>query len=288
LCAGRTGRPVWHEDGQSYVRCAACHIVFTDIEERAYEDGRHNAWDEEAPDTDSLMFYGDARIAAHTAFLDRFPPRGGARLLDVGCGLGFFLERAQGRGWDVHGCEPSHSWAALAERRVGAGRVTRGGVEKVPEEHGGFDLIAAWDVVEHVFDPVPFLAALRDRLNPGGRLFLRTPNLDWVLPTYRIRRWLGHGVELGPLNHVVYFTARTMSRALASAGLRPEGWLVLPPPQVATFEADPEKRYAPSRSGSVRLKNAWAGAAGLALGASGGRIALASDLDVLARASGAP
>ena len=287
LCAGRSGRPVWHEDGYSYARCASCSGVFTDIDEPTYQEGRHNAWDEPVPDPDALGFYGDARRAAHDAFLERFEPQRGCRLLDVGCGLGFFLERARSRGWDVHGCEPSPSWAALAQKRLGEPSITRGNVEDVPRAEGRFDLITAWDVVEHLFDPVPFLAAMQQRLAPGGRLFLRTPNLDYVLPVYRLRRLAGHEVELGPLNHVVYFTVRTMRRALAAGGLVADRWLALPPPQVATFEQLPDRRYAPQRSLVVSAKNAWARSAGLALRLSAGRVAPAADLDVLARSAAA-
>src|SRR5688572_10283048 len=103
FCGTRSARPMWHEDGLRYVRCTTCSGVFTDVEEWAYERGRHNVWDEGVPDADSLGFYGDARQAAHSAFLERMPPWGNPRLLDVGCGLAFFLELAAARGWEVHG-----------------------------------------------------------------------------------------------------------------------------------------------------------------------------------------
>jgi hypothetical protein len=192
------------------------------------------------------------------------------------------LPRARARGWKVHGCEPSLSCASRAQERLGCSRITRGSVEAVSRVETDSNLFTAWDVVEHIFEPaVP--TAMRQLLAPSGRIFLRTPNLDYVLPLYRLRRRLGEDVRLGPLNHVVYFTARTMCRALVAAGLEPAQWLALPPPQVATFESAPERRYAPRRSIVLSAKNAWAKGGSLALRATRGQTALTSDLDVLAR-----
>jgi 2-polyprenyl-3-methyl-5-hydroxy-6-metoxy-1,4-benzoquinol methylase len=288
LCGGRQARHRWEEDGTAYARCVACGAFFTDVEEHRYEAARHNVWDDEAPSADSVGFYGDARARAHATLLARCPPFGAGRLLDVGCGMGFFLERASAAGWECWGCEPSPAWAAIAERRLGRGRVFRGPLEQMPSEDRRFDLVTAWDVLEHIFDPVPFLRRTAALLAPGGRVFLRTPNLTYALPVYRARRRLGHASELGPMNHVVYFTATTLRRALRAAGLTPERWLTLPPPQVSTFETEPQARYAPPRSAVVAAKNAWAVAANAVVRSSAGRLALGADLDVIARAGGPP
>ncbi|MCW3067366.1 MAG: hypothetical protein JWN32_4538 [Solirubrobacterales bacterium] len=282
LCGGRRARRRWREGAFDYAGCVRCGAFFADVEERRYEELRHNVWDDETPSDDALRFYGDARARAHLAFLRRCRPFGGRRLLDVGCGMGFFLERASVDGWDSWGCEPSPWWAEAAGRRVGAGRVFRGRVEDMAERRAEFDLVTAWDVLEHVFDPLPFLRRIAELLAPGGRLFLRTPNLAYVLPVYRARRRLGHRVELGPTNHVVYFSARTLRRALSDAGLAPQRWLALPPPQVATFGDRVDERYAPARSATVAAKNAWASVGQVAASASAGRLSLASDLDVIA------
>ena len=102
-------------------------------------------------------------------------------------------------------------------------------------------------------------------------MFLRTPNLAYVLPVYRLRRRLGHDVELGPLNHVVYFDSRTLGRALRAPGCGPTRWLALPPPQVATFAADARERYG-GRSPVVTAKNTWARAADGLVAATRGRV----------------
>jgi len=255
------------------------------VAEDCYEELRHNAWDEKTPSADTVGFYGDARARAHRAFLERCRPFGARRLFDVGCGMGFFLERAGAAGWESWGCEPSASWALAAEHRVAKGRVFHGRLEEFPSEGAEFDLVTAWDVLEHIFDPLSFLRRIASVLAPGGRLFVRTPNLAYALPVYRTRRRLGLSAELGPMNHVVYFTARALRRALATTGFMPERWLTLPPPQVATFRRGPAERYAPERSATVAAKNVWAAASDAILRSTGGHLALGSDLDVIARRS---
>src|SRR4051794_20431037 len=184
VCRARRGVPIWSEASRRYVRCPGCRMVFSDLTADEYARARHNAWDDVEPDAASLEFYGAARTPAHDAFLERNPPRAGGRLLDVGCGLGFFLERAAGRGWDVFGVDTSPSWVALANARLGGERVRLSSVAETELPPLSFAQITAWDVLEHIYEPVPFLARLRELLEPGGRLFIRTPNFSYVYPVY--------------------------------------------------------------------------------------------------------
>ena len=275
LCGYTRGRPLWHEIGYRYLRCTRCAMVYADVTRETYLAARHNAWDESRLDQATLAFYETAREAVHERFLDLMGPPAGRRLLDVGCGIGAFLARAQRRGWDVYGCDTSEHWAGLAQQRVGAERVSHGEAASIIGDRT-FDLVTMWDVIEHVYDPLPLLRELRAALAPGGRLFIRTPNIAYVLPVYGVRRRLGQPVELGPLNHVVYFGARTMDRALRDAGFVPGAPVVLVPPQVPVVE-DPELGAV-----SVRIKNAWAGLADTAARLTRGRVLVGSDLDVIA------
>jgi hypothetical protein len=101
-----------------------------------------------------------------------------------------------------------------------------------------------------------------------------------VYPTYAARRHLlGADVTLGPLNHVVYYSAGTLRRALAAAGLRAIAWPVLPPPQVAIGNRRPE--LAGRRTPTTLLKNAHAAAAERTARITGGHVVLGADLDVL-------
>jgi 2-polyprenyl-3-methyl-5-hydroxy-6-metoxy-1,4-benzoquinol methylase len=264
------------------VRCASCGVLFSDVDRATYEADQRNVWHSGELSAGTTAFYGAARERAQDRFLAAYPPAGpGRRLLDLGCGLGFFVSRALEDGWEAFGCDTSQPWAEQAARRAGAERIILGAVEEIPAAAGRFDLITSWDVLEHIFEPLPFLRAARRLLAPGGRLFLRTPNEAWVYPSYLARRLLlGEAVELGPLNHVVYYRAATLRLALGRAGLSPTDWPGLPPPQVGYANRD--TALGARRALVVAAKNAHAAAARGLARASAGRLVLGSDLDVVA------
>jgi SAM-dependent methyltransferase len=140
-----------------------------------------------------------------------------------------------------------------------------------------FDLITLWDVIEHVWDPVPLLRAARGALAPGGALFVRTPNIRYVLPVYGARRRLrGEDIDLGVTNHVIHFSAGSLGQALQLAGFGRMDWRTLPPPQV------PLSDRGAVGAASVRAKNAIAATSDLASRRLGGAGTIGSDLDVFA------
>ncbi|MFI5179753.1 MAG: class I SAM-dependent methyltransferase, partial [Vicinamibacterales bacterium] len=90
-----------------------------------------------------------------------------------------------------------------------------------------FDAIALLDVLEHVVAPLPFLAAVRARLRPDGRLLIMTPNIRSLLARLSGRRW----VSLKVPEHVRYYSPRSIRALLRVAGfdvlaVRPAGQYV--------------------------------------------------------------
>lgn len=281
ICRFTRARPVWHEAQLRYVRCGRCGLVFSDVDAATYARDGHNSWHEPEVTERTRAFYGLARSRAHERFLSRFPPVGERRLLDVGCGLGYFMTRAASAGWIAHGCDTSIPWLQRAAEATGTPERLACSEPRGDLFRGSFDMITVWDVLEHVYEPLPFLQAIADLLAPDGRLFLRTPNLLWVYPTYAVRRGLfGSDVVLGPLNHVVYYTSGSLRRTLQTVGLAPIDWPVLPPPQVPLRNRRPER--AGERSVTTALKNAHAAAAELVSRATGGMVVIGADLDVVA------
>ena len=144
-------------------------------------------------------------------FLDlkeQFAPARG-KLLDVGCNTGIFLEIARERGYQGEGIELSDWAAGLARQRGFA-------VQQMPLEDidgaGVFDVITAFDVLEHLADPLCALAAAHRLLRSGGCLVATVPDLDaWHA------RLLGRHHWLVVLMHFQYFTQKTLDRMVAHA-----------------------------------------------------------------------
>jgi SAM-dependent methyltransferase len=96
-------------------------------------------------------------------------------VLEIGCGQGAMGARLARRG-PYLGVEPDPTSAAVAEARVTAagGRVLRGDHTVVPAG-SAYDLVCAFEVLEHIEDDVAALAEWVGFVRPGGRLLLSVP-----------------------------------------------------------------------------------------------------------------
>lgn len=147
------------------------------------------------------------------AFVQRKPLVGG-RLLDVGCGDGYFLKMAQEAGYDVHGIDSSEQGIRAAQQR-GLTRVHRGFPSDFFRKYGGaFDVVTCFHTLEHVEDPSGFLGQLCRFLRPGGLLVLGVPNARRF--TVRLRR----EIQDFPPTHLTRWTAEAMDAFLKRHGLK--------------------------------------------------------------------
>jgi len=183
-------------------------------------------------------------------FLDMketFVPERGS-LLDVGCYTGLCMEEARKRGYAVEGTELSR-WAAEAARSRG---LTVHGVAaaSVGALDRRYDAIVAFDVLEHLADPLEALVALRDRLREGGCLFATVPDTGmWHARLLGERHWLVM------LMHFQYFNRRSVSLLLERAGFSRVSRATAPPYRVEIDEALKIAEYNPL----VRLPLSLAG-----------------------------
>lgn len=137
-----------------------------------------------------------------------------ARLLDVGCWTGAFVEAAASRGWTAQGIERS-AWAV--DRAVERGlEVARGEIDHLCFESESMRALALCDVLEHLEDPDAALAALVRLLEPGGALYLTVPDAGSLVARGMGQRWW----SVLPM-HLQYFTRTSMQVLLARHGLRP-------------------------------------------------------------------
>jgi 2-polyprenyl-3-methyl-5-hydroxy-6-metoxy-1,4-benzoquinol methylase len=230
LCGGSAGKPIWQEQEVDILRCGGCGLIYTDLE----GDLAETFWKEPRPEKlDREDFYWDtARATVYDEVLDLLAPPGGLggpeapRMLDVGCGKGFFLKRAADRGWKVYGQELSPHAFRFARERLGLQGVAQGRFENVDFPAGTFRVITLWDVIEHLPDPGPMLVKAADLLGDEGVLFIQTPNIGFHLPYARAKRMLARGSRfrrsrkhlLEAKHHLVQFSRETLTLMLARAG----------------------------------------------------------------------
>jgi SAM-dependent methyltransferase len=140
------------------------------------------------------------------------------KLLDIGCGPGFFLKTAMARGWDGHGVEPSAQAAAHA-RRLGA-RVTEGFFgAALAASLPRVDAVTLTNVLEHVPDPITILQSAIGLLDEGGVLCVGVPN-DFSPLQIAARSAQNTGDWwLAPPHHLNYFDFDSLSALLTRLGL---------------------------------------------------------------------
>lgn len=140
------------------------------------------------------------------------PRQGRNRLLDVGCGNGEFLLRARTQGWVVQGID--FDAEALVHAAEAGIPVVQGAIDAERFAPSSFDAITSHQVIEHVHDPSRFLAALHGWLNPGGTVWIGTPNIDSDLRKEFGPDWY----PLQAPGHLQLFSPDSLLHAIRSAG----------------------------------------------------------------------
>jgi 2-polyprenyl-3-methyl-5-hydroxy-6-metoxy-1,4-benzoquinol methylase len=146
--------------------------------------------------------------------LTALPFQGQGRLLDYGCGNGWYAERMRQRGWTVTGMDFSPHAAAQVHKHFGIGVIV-GTIPHPQIAPESLDVITMSNVLEHVHAPRELIHAAAQALRPGGLLAVAVPNRDsWGFRHFGCDWW---GLQL-PL-HLSHFTPATLRRLVNSAGL---------------------------------------------------------------------
>ncbi len=124
------------------------------------------------------------------------------RLLDLGCGLGWFTEQLAELG-EAHGIDLSVEGIARAQARRPDIAYLAGNIYEAPLSKGYFDVVVSQEVIAHVEDQTKYLERAAEVLKPGGHLIITTGNkfvmdrlghVGWhVFPPEHIERELHHG-----------------------------------------------------------------------------------------------
>jgi len=143
--------------------------------------------------------------------------------LDVGAAGGGNTRVLTGLGWRAAALEYGADGAEVAAERGLS--VLRADATALPVAAGSFDLVVAFDVLEHIEDHKAAVTGIFEALRPGGHFLVAVP----VDP----RLWSSHDVAVG---HVRRYTRSELLTLLEDAGFVVEwsrSWMVLLRPAVA-------------------------------------------------------
>ncbi len=156
--------------------------------------------------------------AERLKILKEFFKKKNCNLLEIGCSTGFFLEEAKSYGWNVKGIELNPSAVSFAKKKsidvMNVDYVSTNFKKK-------FDIICAFDVLEHLFDPLKIVKKVKKDLKRNGLFFLYVPN--WQSAT-RLLIGEKNSHFIWPTHHLTYFTPKTLEKFLVKQGFKVIFW----------------------------------------------------------------
>ncbi len=127
-------------------------------------------------------------------------------ILEIGCGFGHTLLEARKSGFEkADGIEFSKEALTACEK---AGLNVRRGDDKLSLKNakGKYEIIAAYSVLEHLYNPFDFVKSVKRFLKAGGLVFFRVPETD------------SKGPYLSLVDHFWHFTKKSLNRILERSG----------------------------------------------------------------------
>lgn len=140
----------------------------------------------------------------------------GARVLDVGCGLGDFSQRLAEHGAQVTACDLGAGLVERTRQRVGCEAVVADVLDlKATFAPESFDIVLSSECIEHTPNPVRAVEQMARLVKPGGMLSVSTPNQVWW-PVVKLATVL----KLRPFDGFENFSTWSgLRRTLAQEGL---------------------------------------------------------------------
>jgi len=145
------------------------------------------------------------------AKLGRFRKSG--KLLDVGCGVGYFVLEAVRAHFDAEGLEFSPD-AASVGRELWTLKIQTGDFLRAEYPEASFEIVTLWQVFEHFPNPVETLRKVWQILKPGGLLVVAVPNIASIQASLFTNRWY----HLDVPRHLFHYSPQTLGRLIEREG----------------------------------------------------------------------
>jgi 2-polyprenyl-3-methyl-5-hydroxy-6-metoxy-1,4-benzoquinol methylase len=174
------------DEAFSYYRCPACRLIFlwpypTDLG-KYYPVNFHTV-----PTSLTEAEYASRSEHFKLQIVHNFIKTG--QLLEIGSGYGGFAYLAKADGFAVNVIEMDTRCCDFLQNIVGVRAINAADPVAALRGMGSFDVIALWQVIEHLPDPWLTLQTLADHLSPNGILILAAPNPDSLQMRLLGKRW---------------------------------------------------------------------------------------------------
>ncbi|MGC1404379.1 MAG: class I SAM-dependent methyltransferase [Thermodesulfobacteriota bacterium] len=205
--------------GFSIIRCRHCALRFIANRDAEKIDNLYLAFHQKGGYYDVRYNENDPRrgptFERWLDIIERIKPTG--KLLDIGAAYGEFLRRAARRErWNLSGVEIDPE-AARQAGIAAKSNVRSGRIEEQTFNRHYFDIITAFELIEHLPDPRNTIMQIYEWLKPEGIFCVSTPNLNKL--KNRISRRGRENFYIPP-EHLLYFNRRALRILLESLGFK--------------------------------------------------------------------
>ena len=199
ICASKKNNLLFIKDGFRHVICNKCSFIFVNpilkktishnhfFDENSYNKVLKNKIN---LDLDKKKFlYGLQNLNIN---------KKNKKILDIGCGYGFFLDQAKKYNWEVYGSELNNDCIdKLKKKKIKLFNF---------EDNIKFDCITMWTVLEHIDNINLFIRKIKTKLEKNGKIIINVPNVDSLSATILQEKCTMFSGE----QHINHFSAQTL------------------------------------------------------------------------------
>lgn len=136
------------------------------------------------------------------------------KILDIGAGIGAFLNTMKEKGWGVVGVEPDNGARQQAKNLFDLDLNETDVLQQLPPN--SFDAITLWHVLEHVHQLHSYVERLKELLKPKGKIFIAVPNYESADSSIYKLYWAAYDVP----RHLYHFTPKSMEALMQQHALK--------------------------------------------------------------------
>jgi 2-polyprenyl-3-methyl-5-hydroxy-6-metoxy-1,4-benzoquinol methylase len=216
LCNSAEKDEVFVKNGYTFVRCYQCGLVFVnpqvqpELLKQFYKSSKANdLWMDillSGPEQAWRFEYFSEALE----YLKKYFP-GLSRILDVGSGVGHFLDIARQEGLLPEGIELNEKAREFCLKK---GLIVHGAPLEDFDPSMPYDVVSLFGMLEHVNDPIGILNRAKQIVKKGGGVIAIVPNVYSFVNLFLREK----GVTFDGRNHLLYFSKETLEYLFKKCG----------------------------------------------------------------------